>query len=162
MATSLSNTEFELTIEPRRGWQPVDLRELWRYRELLGFLIWRDIKIRYKQTLLGSMWAALQPLIAMVIFGVLLTRVANIPSDGSPYMLFVYAGLVPWTFFVNAVTLSSNSLIGNEQMISKVYFPRILVPTAVIGALVLDIVVSLGLMGVLMLYYRWHLSLRAL
>lgn len=158
----MSTSGFELTIQPRRGWQPVDLREIWHYRELFGFLIWRDVKIRYKQTALGSLWAILQPLIAMLIFGVLLNRVAKMPSDGSPYMLFVYAGLVPWTFFVNAVNLSSNSLIGNEQMISKVYFPRILVPLGIIGALGLDMFVSLGFMGLLMVYYRWHVSMGVL
>jgi homopolymeric O-antigen transport system permease protein len=162
MENSISNSDFELTIQPRRGWQPVDLRELWRYRELSGFLVWRDVKIRYKQTVLGALWAALQPLIGMLIFGVLLTRVAKMPSDGSPYMLFVYAGLVPWTFFVNAVTLSSNSLIGNEQLITKIYFPRVFVPLSAIGALMLDMVISLVFMGFLMIYYRWHLSVGAL
>ena len=154
----MATPAFELTIKPRRGWQAVDLREIWHYRELFGFLIWRDVKVRYKQTALGSLWAILQPLIAMLIFGVLLNRVVKLPSDGSPYMLFVYAGLVPWTFFVNAVSLSSNSLIGNEQMISKVYFPRIMVPLGIIGALGLDMLVSLGFMGLLMVYYRWHIS----
>ncbi len=118
---------FELVIEPRKGWQPVDLREIWRFRELLGFLVWRDIKIRYKQTALGGLWAILQPLIAMVIFGALFSRVTGMKGDGSPYPLFVFAGLVPWNFFANAVGLASNSLVGSEQMIRKIYFPRILV-----------------------------------
>jgi len=154
----MATSTFERVIKPRRGWQPVDLREIWHYRELFGFLIWRDVKIRYKQTAMGSLWAILQPLIAMLIFGVLLNRVAKMPSDGSPYMLFVYTGLVPWTFFMNAVSMSSNSLIGNEQMISKVYFPRVLVPMAAIGALGLDMLVSLGFMGLLMIYYHWPVS----
>jgi len=155
MATT---STFELVIKPRRGWQSIDFREIWHYRELFGFLIWRDITIRYKQTLLGGLWAVLQPLIAMFVFGGLLNRVAKIPSDGSPYMLFVYTGLVPWTFFANAVSLSSNSLVGGSHMISKVYFPRILLPLGVIGALGFDMLVSLGFMGVLMFYYAWPVS----
>ena len=118
------SSTIELVIKPRKGWQPVDFRELWIYRELLGFLVWRDVKVRYKQTLLGGLWALLQPLIAMLIFGVLFTKVAPIRTDGSPYPLFIFAGLIPWTFFANSVTLASNSLIGSEQMIRKIYFPR--------------------------------------
>jgi lipopolysaccharide transport system permease protein len=151
-------SSFELIIKPRGGWQPVNVREVWTYRELLGFLVWRDVKIRYKQTALGGLWAILQPLIAMLIFGTLFNRVAHIPSNGYPYLLFVYAGLVPWTFFQNAVTLASNSLLGSEQLIRKIYFPRVLVPLGAIGALGLDMLLSLAFMGVLMLFYHWHLS----
>ena len=129
---------FEIVIEPRTGWAPVDLREIWRYRELLSILVWRDIKVRYKQTLLGGVWAIVQPLIGMIVFGALFTKVASIHGDGSPYPLFVFAGLAPWTFFANAVGLASNSLIGSEQMIRKVYFPRILVPLGAVLGLVLD------------------------
>jgi lipopolysaccharide transport system permease protein len=150
---------FELVIKPRKGWQPVDWRELWIYRELLGFLVWRDIKVRYKQTALGGMWAILQPLIAMIIFGALFGRVTGMKGDGSPYPLFVFAGLVPWTFFANAVSLASNSLVGSEQMIRKIYFPRILVPLGMIFGLGLDMLISLGFMGVLMAWYRWPASL---
>jgi lipopolysaccharide transport system permease protein len=149
---------FELTIKPRKGWQPVDLKEIWLYHELLGFLVWRDIKIRYKQTALGGLWAILQPLVAMIIFGALFGRVAGMKGDGSPYPLFVFSGLVPWTFFANAVGLSSNSLVGSEQMIRKIYFPRILVPLGSILALGLDLIISLGFMALLMLYYRWPVS----
>jgi len=151
-------SSFELVIRPRKGWQAIDLREIWFHRELLGFLVWRDVKIRYKQTLLGSLWAILQPLMAMVVFVGLFNRVAKISSDGPPYALFVFAGLVPWTFFSNALTLSANSLVGNEQMIRKTYFPRLFVPLGTILALGLDLVVSLVFMGVLMAYYRWPLS----
>jgi lipopolysaccharide transport system permease protein len=151
----MAGTAFELVIKPRRGWQPIDVREVWQARELFGFLIWRDIKIRYKQTLLGGLWAVLQPLIGMLIFGGLLNRVAQFPSDGSPYMLFVYSGLVPWTFFMNSVSLSSNSLVANSVMMSKIYFPRMLLPMGAIGALALDMVISLGFMGILIVYYRW-------
>jgi homopolymeric O-antigen transport system permease protein len=155
----MASSSYELEIKPRKGWQPVDLREVWKYRELFGILIWRDIKIRYKQTALGGLWAILQPLVAMIIFGGLFNRVAHIPSDGIPYPLFVYAALVPWTFFQNAVSLSSNSLVGSEQMIRKIYFPRVLMPMGMIGALGLDMVVSLAFMGVLIYYYHWHVSL---
>jgi lipopolysaccharide transport system permease protein len=147
---------FELVIKPRKGWQPVDLKEIWLYRELLGFLVWRDIKIRYKQTALGGLWAILQPLIAMVI---LFSRVTGMKGDGSPYPLFVFAGLVPWTFFANAVGLASNSLVSSEQMIRKTYFPRILIPLGMILALGLDMLIGLGFTGVLLAYYRWPVSL---
>lgn len=157
----MANTH-ELIIKPRRGWQPIDFRELWNYRELFGIIVWRDIKIRYKQTALGGAWALLQPLVAMLIFGVVFNRIAKMPSDGSPYMLFVYAGLVPWTFFVNGVSMSSNSLVGNENMIRKIYFPRLMVPMGSIGALGLDMLISLSFMAVLMVYYHWQVSARLL
>lgn len=152
----------EVIIRPRTGWQPVDWSEIWHHRELLGFLTWRDIKIRYKQTALGGMWAILQPLIAMIIFGALFSRVTGMKGDGTPYPLFVFAGLIPWTFFANAIGLSSNSLVGSEQMIRKIYFPRVLVPLGGICALTLDLCVSLGFMAILMVYYRWHLTLAVL
>jgi lipopolysaccharide transport system permease protein len=153
---------YELVIEPRKGWEAVDWRELWEYRELLGYLIWRDVKVRYKQTLLGGLWAVIQPLVGMVVFGVLFQRVASMQSDGSPYPLFVFAGLVLWTFFSNGVTLSSNSLVGSEQMIRRIYFPRILVPLGQVLALLLDLLISLGFLALLMVYYRWPLSARVL
>lgn len=152
------SSTFELTIGPRRGWQPLDFREIWHYRELLGFLVWRDIKIRYKQTFFGALWAILQPLLAMLVFTVLFNRLAGINTDGPPYPLFAYAGLVAWTFFSGAVTASSNSLIGNQDLISKIYFPRVFLPLAAIGALAVDMVLNLALMGVLMVYYRWPAS----
>jgi lipopolysaccharide transport system permease protein len=147
---------IEVLITPRKGWQPVDWSEIWRHRELLGFLTWRDIKIRYKQTALGGIWAVLQPLVAMLVFGALFSRITGMKGDGAPYPLFVFAGLVPWTFFANAVGLSSNSLVGSEQMIRKIYFPRILVPLGGICALALDLFISLAFMGILMAYYHWH------
>jgi lipopolysaccharide transport system permease protein len=148
----------ELVIKPRKGWEPVDWREIWRYRELLGILVWRDVKIRYKQTLLGGLWAVLQPLIATIIFGAVFARVTNMKGDGSPYPLFVFAGLIPWTFFANAIGIASNSLVGSEQMIRKIYFPRVLVPLGMILALGLDMLISLGFMAILMVYYRWPVS----
>ena len=151
------STSFELTIRPRKGWQAVDFKEVVLYRELLGFLAWRDIKIRYRQTLLGGLWAVLQPLIAMVIFTFVFHRMAGVKSDGPPYPLFAFAGLAPWTFFSTSLTQSSNSLIANQQLVSKVYFPRLFIPLGAIVALLLDLALSLGLLAVLMIYYHWHL-----
>lgn len=150
----------EQLIEPRKGWQPVDLTELWAYRELLGFLVWRDIKVRYKQTLLGGLWAVLQPLIGMVVFSVLFTRVAPMPSDGIPYPLFVFTGLTIWTFFQNGVSLSSNSLVESKDTIRKIYFPRILVPLGQIMAMGFDLAISMVFVFLIMLYYHWPISLR--
>lgn len=158
----MSAYTVELLIKPRRGWQPIDLKELWAYRELLGFLIWRDIKVRYKQTILGGLWAILQPLIGTLVFGILFTTVAKIKTPGVPYPLFVYAGLVPWTFFAGALSLSSNSLIGSEQMIRKTYLPRVLIPMAAILGLVLDMLIGFALMGFLLAYYRFPLTLSVL
>lgn len=149
---------FELVIRPRRGLQPLHLSEAWEHRELLFFLAWRDIKVRYKQTLLGGLWAILQPLAATFVFAGILTRVTSIRSDGPPYALFVYAGLIPWTFFTNAVSLAGNSLLGSEQMIRKTYFPRVLLPLGTILALGLDMVISFGFFVLLVLFYRWPLT----
>jgi len=152
------STTFELTIRPRKGWQPIDFTEIYLYRELLAFLIWRDIKIRYRQTLLGGLWAILQPLTAMVIFTFIFNRLAGVKSDGPPYPLFAFAGLDPWTFFATSVSQSSNSLIAHHQLVSKVYFPRIFIPLGAIGALLLDLFLSLGLFAVLMVHYRWPVT----
>src|SRR6266852_5446511 len=152
------STTFELTIRPRKGWQAIDFKEIYLYRELLAFLIWRDIKIRYRQTLLGGLWAILQPFITMLVFTFIFNRVAGVKSDGPPYKLFAYAGLAPWTFFSTSVTQSSNSLIANQQLVSKVYFPRIFIPLGAIGALLLDLVLSLGLFAAMLAYYRWPLT----
>jgi lipopolysaccharide transport system permease protein len=156
------STTFELTIKPRKGWQAIDFNEAYVYRELLAFLVWRDVKIRYRQTLLGGLWAILQPFIAMLIFSFIFNRLAHVQSDGPPYKLFAYAGLAPWTFFSTSVTQSSNSLIANHQLVSKVYFPRIFIPLGAIGALLVDLFLSLGLFAVMMLYYHWPLTLAVL
>lgn len=148
---------YELTIKPRKGWQPIDLQELWTFRELLGFLVWRDIKVRYKQTILGGLWAILQPLIGTIIFGVMFSKVAPIKTD-APYILFVYAGLVPWTFFANSLSMSSNSLVGSEQMIRKTYLPRVFLPLGAILALVLDMLIGFTLMSVLLVYYHYPVT----
>lgn len=146
---------YELVIKPRSGWQPIDIQEVILYRELLGFLVWRDIKIRYRQTVLGALWAVLQPLIGMLIFTLVFNRLAGVRSDGPPYPLFAFAGLVPWTFFSNGLSTSSNSLIGNQQLVSKVYFPRIFIPLGSIAALLVDLGLSTIILFFMMMKYHW-------
>jgi lipopolysaccharide transport system permease protein len=151
-------SNYELVIKPRSGWQPIDVQEVILYRELLGFLVWRDIKIRYRQTVLGALWAVLQPLIGMLIFTLVFNRLAGVRSDGPPYPLFAFAGLVPWTFFSNGLTTSSNSLIGNQQLVSKVYFPRIFIPLGSIAALLVDLGLSVIILFFMMMKYHWPLT----
>jgi lipopolysaccharide transport system permease protein len=117
-------------LEPSQGWDVRVLTELWSYRELLYFLVWRDVKVRYKQTILGAAWAVLQPVLTMAVFAIFLGRLAHVPSDGLPYPLFAFTGLVPWTYFATALANGSTSIVGSQQLISKVYFPRVLVPLA--------------------------------
>jgi lipopolysaccharide transport system permease protein len=142
-----------VVIESRRGSLVVNLRDLWQYRDLLYILTLRDIKVRYKQTVLGILWAIIQPLFMMIIFTLFFGKLAKIPSDGIPYPLFAYAGLLPWTFFSNALNSSGNSLVGNSSLITKVYFPRMIIPIAAVGSGLLDFVISFGLLVLLMLYY---------
>ncbi len=156
------NPRYELVLRPHKGWQPVDLREIIAGRELFRFLVWRDIKIRYKQTAFGGLWAVFQPLLGMLIFTIFFNRLAGISADGPPYPLFSYSGLVLWNFFANSVAMSSNSLVGNQVLVSKVYFPRIFIPLAAIGALILDFFIGLLLLLVIMIYYHWPLGIRAL
>jgi lipopolysaccharide transport system permease protein len=140
-------------IEPRGARRLLDVGELWAYRELLYFLMWRDVKVRYKQTALGVAWIVLQPLLTMLVFTVIFGRLARLPSDGVPYAIFAYAGLLPWTFFANAVNVSGNSLVGSSHLITKVYFPRLIIPAAAVGALLVDFALAFLLLGALMLYY---------
>lgn len=140
-------------IRPRPGWQAVDLRELWQYRELLFFLIWRDIKVRYKQTVLGAAWAILQPVTSMVIFSIIFGRFAKIPSDGVAYPIFVYAGLLPWIFFEKAVSQSAVSLVTQSNLLTKIYFPRLFVPAASVGAMLVDFALSFVVYVFIMLWY---------
>jgi len=135
-----------------------NLRQLWTYRELLYFLTWRDIKIRYKQTFLGAAWAIIQPLFAMLLFTFFFGRLARIPSDGIPYPLFAYAGLLPWTFFANALSNSGNSLVGSSSLITKVFFPRVIIPTAAVLSGLLDFLIAFVLLIPMLLYYRIELS----
>ena len=140
-------------IEPSRGWVTLKLREIWEYRELLYFLIWRDIKVRYKQTALGATWAIIQPLMTMVVFSLFFGRLAKIPSDGVPYPIFSFAALVPWTFFANGLAGSSNSIVGSAHLITKVYFPRLVVPLASVLPGLVDFALSFLILIIMMLFY---------
>lgn len=139
----------------------LDWRELWAYRELLSVLTMRDIKVRYKQTVLGAGWAIIRPVLTMVIFSVVFGQLAKMPSDGYPYPVFVYAALLPWTFFAAAISTSGQSLIGSSNLVSKVYFPRLIIPLSSVGAGLIDLLISTGILLLLMLWYgvgwTWHL-----
>lgn len=141
-------------IEPKAGWVPVDFREIWNYRELLYFLTKRDIKVRYKQTVLGGLWAVIQPAFTMLVFTLFFGRLAKMPSDGLPYPIFVYAGLLPWTYFANALSASGNSLVGSSNLITKVYFPRIVIPASAALAGLLDFFIALFVLAALMIWYQ--------
>jgi lipopolysaccharide transport system permease protein len=142
-----------LRIEPSSGWVSLRLGELWEYRELLYFLVWRDIKVRYKQTALGAAWAILQPVLTMVVFSVFFGRLAKVPSDGIPYPVFALAALVPWQLFAYAVSESTNSLVVSQNLIKKVYFPRLVVPIASVLAGLVDFAISFLVLLGLMAYY---------
>src|SRR5262249_24292397 len=130
-------------IQPSTGWSTVNLRELWAHRELMYFLIWRDVKVRYKQTALGSAWAILQPVLTMAVFSLFFGRLAKVPSDGVPYAVFTFVGLVPWLFFSNGLTQAANSLVVNSHLLTKVYFPRLAIPISSVMAGVVDFVLAL-------------------
>jgi len=143
----------EIIIEPKRAWIAFQWKELWRYRELLRFLTVRDIKVRYKQTVLGGLWAILQPFMSMVVFTIFFGMLAKIPSDNLPYPIFVYTALLPWQFFSNGISNAGNSLVASSHLISKVYFPRIIIPAAFLGAGLLDFLIAFSILIVMMLYY---------
>jgi lipopolysaccharide transport system permease protein len=149
-----SNCASITTIAPPNGWQLINARELWRYRELLYFLTWRDVKVRYKQTLLGAAWAILQPVMMMVVFTIFFGRLAKLPAGDLPYPIFVFAGLLPWTFFATAIASAGNSVVGSERLITKIYFPRLAVPFAAVGAAVVDFVIALAVLIAMMVFYR--------
>jgi lipopolysaccharide transport system permease protein len=151
-----------VVIQPSKKWNLLSLKDIWAYRELLFFLTWRDVKVRYKQTALGAAWAILQPLFMMVIFTIFFGRLAGVGSSGIPYPLFALAGLVPWTFFANAITASGNSLVGSAHLITKVYFPRLIVPAAAMLAGLVDFLLAFILLCLLMLYYRVTLTVQIL
>lgn len=151
---SVSPSLPHIHIEPPRGWVSLDLRELWAYREVLYFLTWRTIKVRYKQTVLGVAWAIVQPLCAMIIFSIFFGRLAGLPSDGIPYPIFCYAALLPWTFFANGLTQSSASLVSNANLIKKSYFPRLAMPLASVFAGIVDFFLAFILLLAMMLYYN--------
>lgn len=147
-----------LVIEPKKGWIPVNFREIWKFRELLYFLAWRDIKVKYKQTAIGIVWAIIQPLLAMLIFSVLFGRFAGMPSDGAPYPVFVYIGLLPWNYFATVLGQSTNSVVGGSNLISKIYFPRLIIPASTAIAALLDFLIASVLLGFMMVYYGINLS----
>jgi lipopolysaccharide transport system permease protein len=148
-----SNVTHTMRIEPSRGWVSLKLGELWEYRELLYFLIWRDIKVRYKQTVLGASWAIIQPLFTMVVFSLFFGQLGKMPSDGIPYPIFSFAALVPWTFFANGLGQSSNSLVGSSNLITKVYFPRLVVPLSAVLSGVVDFLIAfVVLLGMMLLF----------
>ena len=142
-----------LRIEPSHGWKNLGLHELWEYRELLYFLVLRDIKVKYKQTVIGAGWAVIQPLFTMVVFSVIFGRLANLPSDGVPYPIFSFAGLVPWVFFSNGLTQSSGSLVGGGGLIKRIYFPRLIVPIAGVLSGIVDFFLSFLILLGMMAYF---------
>lgn len=142
-----------LLIKPTSGWASLNLRDLWHYRELLYFLTWRDIKVRYKQTAIGAAWAVLQPFLTMIVFAVIFGRLAKVPSDGVPYPVFSYTALLPWTFFAAAITLAGTSLVTNINLVSKIYFPRLIVPTAAVLVGVVDFAIAFAVLIGMMLFY---------
>ena len=151
-----------IRIEAAKAWPSLKLRELWGYRELMYFLVWRDIKVRYKQSVLGAGWALIQPLFTMLLFGLFFGRLAKVPSDGIPYPLFALCALVPWTYFSSGLTQASNSLVSNSSLIKKVYFPRLAIPIAKVFSALVDFGVAFVMLLGMTFYYRIHPSLRML
>jgi lipopolysaccharide transport system permease protein len=156
--------ELPLTvIEPRPGWRFIDFRELWRYRELLFFITWRDIQVRYKQTVLGAAWAVLQPVATMVVFSLFFGRMAEISAGGMPYPLLAFAGLVPWFFFGNAISSASLSVVSSQNLVTKIYFPRLIIPFGAVGANLVDFLIAftvlLAMMPIYTVHPGWQLAL---
>ncbi|MFS8086624.1 MAG: ABC transporter permease, partial [Acidobacteriota bacterium] len=145
-----------IKIRPRRPWSYLDLRDVWTHRELFYYLVWRDLKVRYKQTVLGASWVILQPLLMTLIFVVFLGMIVRVSTPGVPYPLFLYTALLPWTYFSNAVASSSYSLIASAQMINKVYFPRVLIPAAMVAVRLSDFLIAFVILGGLIIYYGVH------
>ncbi len=140
-------------IQPSRGWLSLGLKEIWSYRELLYFLVWRDVKVRYKQTALGAAWAIIQPFFTMIVFSLFFGGLAKVPSDGVPYPIFSFTALVPWTFFANGLSLAANSLVSSSQLVSKVYFPRLIVPSATVLSGLIDFALAFVVLIGMMLVY---------
>ena len=143
-----------ITIVPSKGWVALDLAGVWAHRELLYFLTWRDIKIRYKQTALGALWAVIQPLFPMLVFTLFFGKLAKMPSDGIPYSVFAYAALLPWSYFAGAVTNSASSVVGSSNLITRVYFPRMIIPASAVLAALVDFAIAFVLLGCLMIWHR--------
>jgi lipopolysaccharide transport system permease protein len=157
-----SNDLLVTHIEPTKGWVSLKLGELWEYRELLYFFVWRDIKVRYKQTVLGASWAIIQPFFTMVVFSLFFGKLAKVPSDGLPYPIFSYAALVPWTFFAGSLAQASNTLVSNSRMIKKIYFPRLVMPISTVLAGVVDFVLAFLVLLGMMFFYGFVPTLNAL
>ena len=151
-----------LVIDPPKGWVPLKLNELWNYRELVYFLTWRDIRVRYKQTALGAAWAIIQPLFAMLIFTMFFGKLAKVPSDGIPYPIFAFTGLVPWNFFANGLSHCSDSLVSSANLIKKVYFPRLAIPLSTVLAGVVDFSISFLVLLAMMIYFQVSFSWKIL
>ena len=158
----MNHVDTVISIHPIRSWSILSFKDIWDYRELLFFLTWRDVKVRYKQTVLGAGWAILQPLFMMIIFTIFFGRLAGVDSAGIPYPLFALAGLAPWTFFSNSITASGSSLVGSANLITKVYFPRLLVPAAAMLAGLVDFLLAFMMLCLLMVYYRVSLTAQVL
>ncbi|MCE7948240.1 MAG: ABC transporter permease [Chloroflexi bacterium CFX4] len=152
-ANAITDDAPLLTLRPSTGWVSLKLRELWRFRELLYFLIWRDIKVRYKQTVIGAAWAIIQPFMTMVVFSLFFGRLAGIPSDGLPYPIFSYAALVPWTFFAAGLANASNSLVGSANLIKKIYFPRLVIPISTVLSGIIDFLLAFAVLLVMMVAF---------
>lgn len=142
-----------LRLQPTKGWVPVRLGELWKYRELLYFLTWRDIKVRYKQTVLGVLWALIQPFMTMVVFSLFFGQLAQVPSDGLPYPIFNYTALIPWTLFTQGLTTSANSLVSSSNLLKKIYFPRLVIPISGVLSGLVDFALSFTILFGMMLYF---------
>jgi lipopolysaccharide transport system permease protein len=153
-AASNHHSDYELLLYPRSGWIAIDWKELWEYSELLWFLVWRDITVRYKQTVLGGAWAVIQPMLLMAIFSIIFGRFAKIDSMGFPYPVFVFASLVPWTMFSQGFPAAGLSLVSQQHLLTKVYFPRIYVPVAAACVFMVDLLISLGLYAIVLCYYQ--------
>ncbi len=151
--THSSETVLQTVVEAKKGWQLIDFKELLEYRDLFFFLVWRDIKVLYKQTILGFSWAIIRPVFSMIVFSVVFGRLAKVPSDGIPYPIFSYAALLPWTYFSTSMTSSTGSLIANAGMLTKVYFPRIIIPFTPVLAGLVDFVIAFSVLAVLMVWY---------
>lgn len=149
-------------IERKPGWHFFDTHELWRYRELLVFLIWRDLKVRYKQTVLGVLWAVLQPLAIMIAFSLFFHRLADLRSGGAPYPLYVLTGLIPWIFFANAISTAGQSIVGNQELVTKLYFPRVIIPMASVMAALVDFVIAFGMLLITIPLFGWSYTWKLL
>ena len=162
METKITDETIQTVIQPSKGWKSVDLRELARFRELIYFLTWRDLKVRYKQTILGVAWAVIQPVMTMLVFSIFFGGLAGVPSDGIPYPLFSIAGLLPWQLFENSLRNASRSLVTNRNMITKIYFPRVVLPLSSVLACIIDFFVALPILVIMMIYYRYSPNIYAL